>query len=56
MKDQGCPYRESCPIYGSLQTINLPSLTIYCVDNYLSCRYYRSQVRAAQSRPEEVCV
>ncbi len=56
MKDQGCPCRESCLVYGSLQALNLPSLTVYCATNYQSCRYYRSQVRACQTRLEEVSV
>lgn len=55
MKDQGCPYRESCPVYGSLKMLNLPSLTVYCASNYPSCRYYQSQIRAARLEMEEVC-
>ena len=56
MKEQGCPYQESCPIFGSLKMINSPSLADYCLRNYFSCRSFQSRNRLARVKPEEVFV
>lgn len=49
MAEKGCPFKESCPVAGSLSGINIPLIAGYCSDNYEQCRYYRRRlVRAGK--------
>ncbi len=52
MKEEGCPFKDSCVVAGSLHSLNIPSITGYCRNNYRQCRYYRKRI--FENREEQV--
>ncbi len=40
MKEDPCPYLNTCFISSILRSIEVPQVLSYCYHNYLNCRYY----------------
>jgi len=54
MIEKECPYKASCLVASSLHSLNIPTLSGYCRDNFQQCKYYRKRYYSVEKETVEV--